>query len=113
MQQLVSPHITLTIMEAKHWAAVALVLVAAILYLLDRRIHRKATRVQTSWSCIRCGVELGPMQSVDIRVAGGPGPATQARACLPCAARDRRIWWAGMLVIGLAFLGTIALLWLQ
>lgn len=104
---------TLTTMEAKHWAAAVLVFVAAVLYFLDRRIHRKAKRVQSSWNCIRCGVELDPMHSVDIRVAGGPGTATQARACLPCAARDKRIWWAGMLVIGFAFLGTITLLWPQ
>jgi hypothetical protein len=100
-------------METRHWAAVALAFVTAVVYMLDRRIHRKAKRVQTSWNCIRCGVELGPMQSVDIRVAGGPDAATKARACLPCAARDRRIWWGGMIGVALAFVGTFALLWLQ
>lgn len=100
-------------METKDWVAVALALVAVVVYVLDRRIHSKAKRVQTSWNCIRCGVELGPMKSVDIRVAGSPHVATKARACLSCAERDRRIWRGGMIGVALAFLGTFVLLWLQ
>lgn len=75
----------------------------------DRYNHRKAQRVSTSWNCFRCGVELGPMQSVDIRMAGGPGPATLARACERCASRDARIWWVGMGLI-CALIVTVTLL---
>lgn len=110
----IAPHNKLAIMETRDWAAVALALVMGIVFMLDRRIRRKAKSVRTSWNCIRCGVELGPMQSANIRVAGGPYGATMARACLPCAARDRRIWWSVMTAVVVAIFGTISLLlWLK
>lgn len=87
-------------------------LVAVLLggFAWDRYNHRKAQRVGTSWNCFRCGVELGPKQSVEIRVAGGPGPATSARACKRCARRDARIWWVGMgLICALLVVTTVLL----
>lgn len=100
-------------MDAKHLTLVVLAVVAVLVYAWDRSMYRKAKRVKTSWNCIRCGVELGPMQAKDIRVAGGPTFATTARACDRCARRDTRIWWVGMGVIAIAFAGTVALLWLR
>jgi hypothetical protein len=92
-------------MEQKHLAFLALAAVAAVVYALDRRMHRKAKNVRTSWNCIRCGVLLGPMESEAIRVAGGEF-ATSARACARCAKRDRRIWWGTMGLIVLALVAT-------
>jgi hypothetical protein len=92
-------------MEQKHFAFLALAAVAAVLYALDRRTHRKAKNVRTSWNCLRCGVLLGPMESEAIRVAGGEF-ATSARACAACAKRDRRIWWSTMGVILFALVAT-------
>ena len=76
----------------------------------DRYNHWKARRIATSWNCFRCGVQLGPMQSVDIRVAGGPMAPTLARACKRCARRDAFIWWAGMALIVVLFVATVVLL---
>ena len=53
---------------------------------------------------------MGPMQSVEIRVAGGPGPATLARACKRCARREARIWWVGMGLICALIVATFVLL---
>lgn len=92
-------------MEQKHLAFLAFAAVVAVVYALDRRMHRKAKNVRTSWNCIRCGVLLGPMESETIRVAGGEF-ATSARACTRCARRDRRIWWGTMGFIVLALVGT-------
>jgi len=94
-------------------ASLLIALLAVVLlgvFAWDRYNHRKAQRISSSWNCYRCGVELGPMQSVDIRVAGGPGPATSARACQRCARRDARIWWAGMALICILFIATGVLL---
>ena len=103
----------LALMEAKHMAFVLLAVVAALVYAWDRRMYRRAKDVRTSWNCIRCGVQLNPMESTDIRVAGGPHVATTARACPDCARRDRRIWWSTMGVIALGFVATLLLLWWQ
>lgn len=98
-------------MDPQHWALLALAAVAAVVYALDWRIYRRARNVRTSWMCIRCGIQLMPMESTEIRVAGGPEFATSARACHRCARRDKRIWWAVMGFIALSFLATIFLLW--
>ncbi|ROZ77028.1 hypothetical protein EEB15_10625 [Ramlibacter sp. WS9] len=98
-------------MEAKHITFALLVLVAVAVYVWDRLIDRKARAVRTSWNCIRCGVQLGPMESTEIRVAGGPHMATTARACTRCAKRDARVWWAGLAGIVLAIIATAYLLW--
>ena len=98
-------------MDPQHWALLALATVAAIIYALDRRIHRRAKNVRSSWNCIRCGIQLMPMESTEIRVAGGPVFATSARACHRCARRDKRIWWGAMGFIALSILFTIFLLW--
>lgn len=98
-------------MNAQQIAIVALVIVAVVVYVLDRRMQRKAKSVRTSWNCIRCGVQLGPMETIMIRVAGGPeGPGTFARACQRCAKRDKRIWWTVMTLIAAGFVATILLL---
>lgn len=119
MQHLASPAVarpsrqTLALMDSQYWALFALAAVAVTVYALDRRVYRRAKDVRTSWQCIRCGIQLRPMESTEIRVAGGPEFATAARACQRCAKRNRRIWWGTMGFVALAFLVTIVLLWQQ
>jgi hypothetical protein len=79
----------------------------------DRYNYYRARRVATSWTCFRCGVQLGPLQSSFIRVAGGPLFATSARACTRCAKRDAHLWWVGMGVVCVLFVATIVLLALR
>jgi hypothetical protein len=97
-------------MNANQLLLTLLVVVFLGVFGWDRYNHRKAQRIGSSWNCFRCGVELGPMQSVEIRVAGGPGPATLARACKRCARREARIWWVGMGLICALIVATFVLL---
>jgi hypothetical protein len=98
-------------MNAQQFVIVVLVIVAVVVYVFDGRMQRKAKNVRTSWNCIRCGVQLGPMESTMIRVAGGPeGPGTLARACQRCAKRDKHIWWTVMALIAAGFVTTVLLL---
>lgn len=99
-------------MESGHLLLGALVAVVLVVYAFDRRNHKRAKDVTTAWNCFRCGVLLGPIESTEIRVAGSEF-ATTARACQRCARRDKRMWWAGMAIIGAAFAATALLLWLQ
>lgn len=93
-------------MDATRILLAFLIALALGVFAWDRYNHRKARRTSSSWNCFRCGVELGPMQSVHIRVAGGPGPATLARACKKCARRDACIYWAGMGLLGTLLVAT-------
>ena len=97
-------------MEPKHLAFLALAAVAVVVYSLDRRMHRRAKDIRTSWNCARCGVPLRPMESTSVRVAGAELAIT-ARACVSCVRRDRRIWWATMGLIMLALAVTAFLTW--
>lgn len=85
-------------------AFVAVVLFGVFVW--DRSNHRKARRISSSWNCFRCGANLDSMQSVFIRVAGGPGSATSARVCQSCAKRDSRIWWAGIALVTILLIAT-------
>lgn len=96
-----------------NWPALGVIAaIACCVYVLDRRMHRRAESVRNSWNCIRCGVALNPMQSSYISVAGGE-ITTKARACPRCARRDSRVRAFGWVVLLAAFAVTGALLWLQ
>jgi hypothetical protein len=98
-------------MDTRHLFVGVLVAVLLVVYAFDRRNHRRAKNVRTAWSCFRCGLQLGPMESTEIRVAGSEF-ATTARACQRCAIRDKRIWWTGMDIITGTFAATVLVLWL-
>lgn len=100
-------------MDASQLLLALLVAVFLGVFGWDRYNRHKAQRIGSSWNCFRCGVELGPMQSVHIRVAGGPEVATSARACKRCARRDARIWWAGMGLVCSLLAATVFLLMLS
>ncbi|RIX78604.1 hypothetical protein D3H34_16275 [Acidovorax cavernicola] len=93
-------------MDANQILLALLIALALGAFTWDRYNHRKAQQMSSSWNCFRCGTDLGPMQSVQIRVAGGPGPATLARACKKCARRDACIYWAGIGLIGTLLVAT-------
>lgn len=95
-------------MESDHLFVGTLVAVLLVVYAFDRRNHRRAKDIRTAWNCFRCGVQLGPMESTEIRVAGSEF-ATTARVCQRCASRDKRIWWAGMTIIAAAITATVLL----
>lgn len=98
-------------MSEQQIAFVTIVSLAVVVLALDRRMRRKAKNVRTSWNCIRCGIQLGPMQSEMIRVAGGPeGPGVLARACIRCARREKRVWWTVVALVAVGFLATLMLL---
>lgn len=86
------------------FALVAVVFLGVFVW--DRWNYRKARKIISSWNCFRCGANLGPMQSVFFRVAGGPGSATSARVCQKCAKRDSRIWWAGIALVSILLVAT-------
>jgi hypothetical protein len=98
-------------MEADHLFLGVLVAVVLVVYALDRRNHRRAKDVRTAWNCFRCGVQLGPMESTKIRVAGSEF-GTTARACRRCARRDKRVFWAGVTIVAVAFAATVLLTFL-
>lgn len=85
---------------------ISIIVVALVLFSRDRYNHRRALKVETSWTCFRCGVELGPMQSVFIKVAGATA-GTKARVCERCAKRDVHIWWTIAAALGMLFVITV------
>lgn len=78
------------------WPSLIIILIASILFVLDRRRHSRAVALNREGRCARCGVELTE-PAHRVQVSGGPRSVETGFVCNRCYGTVKlheRIRWA-------------------
>jgi hypothetical protein len=92
------------------WPSLIIILIATILFVLDRRRHARAVSLNQSCRCARCGVELTE-PAHRVQVSGGPRFAETGFVCDGCYGTVRlheKLFW---MLLAAALVAVIVLEW--
>ena len=92
------------------WPSLIIILIATILFVLDRRRHSRAVARNQEGRCARCG-EILTEPAHRVQVSGGPRSVETGFVCGRCYAavklRERIVW----LLIAAAVVAVVLLEW--